>query len=162
MPRISPAKLYAQLGKRDSLHFNNVVETVANTSQMIFGAVTWTCMAPAVRSEVETRSHTLRSSGTPPVCNVPEATPASSDEDDTKEARKVRFNLPPVGAAEKAIVASAFNKEKDHLVASATCRTIASRTTNCGEETGWRSHRASVQSATSCRSDRNHLRLRVQ
>lgn len=48
---------------------------------------------------------------------VLEATPASSDEDGRQEARQVRFNLPPVEAVEKAIVATASNEETNKLMA---------------------------------------------
>lgn len=64
--QINPTKVYERLGKRDSMHFNNTEETIAATSLMIFDAVRWTCMASAIRAEVEQLIHALRASGIPP------------------------------------------------------------------------------------------------
>lgn len=107
VPQISPTKLYANLGKRDSMHFDSAGETTT--------AVKWPYMASVIQPEAETLIQTLRSSGIPPARRVPEATPVSSDEDDRKEARQVHFHLPPVEAAENPIVASASNKIKHNL-----------------------------------------------
>lgn len=110
-------KLHDQLGKRDSMHFNNAEEAVFATSQMICDAVNWTCMASMIRTEVEKLINTQRLSGIPPARNEPEATPASSDDDDRTDPRTARFSIPPIEAVEKAVVTSAFNYGKDNLVA---------------------------------------------
>lgn len=55
---------------------------------------------------------------------MPEATPAPSDDDDRKDARTVRFNIPPVEAVEKAIVTSAFSEGKDNLVTELKVKSV--------------------------------------
>lgn len=65
------------------------------------------CTASVIRCEVEKLVTTLRLSGIPPARYVPEATPATNDEEDRRNTRAERFLIPPSEAVEKAPVSSA-------------------------------------------------------
>lgn len=117
VPRINPTRLYEKLRKRDLMHFNSSQDNIAALSLVISDAVRWTGMVSVTRAKVDKLIHILRSSGVPPERQVLEATEASSDEDDRTQARQVRFNLPPVEAVEKAIVASASSMEDNTRLA---------------------------------------------
>lgn len=119
VPRSNPTKLYSKLPKRDIMRFDSSETTVFATSQIFYDVVKWTCIASVTRSEVEALITTLRLSGIPPARNVPDSTPASSDEEDRKNARTVRlrFLIPPSEDVEKAFISSASIEAKnDHNV----------------------------------------------
>lgn len=112
VPRIKPTNLYAKLSKRDTMHFDCSEATIFATPQMIYDVAMWACMGPVIRSEVG-KFITLHLSCIPPARIVPEATPASSDEEERKDTRTVRFMIPPCEEVEKALVSSVSNEEKE-------------------------------------------------
>lgn len=58
------------------------------------GAIRWVCTASVVRSEVERFISKLRLNDVPPALRVPQATLASSDEEERRESRESRFRIP--------------------------------------------------------------------
>lgn len=114
VPRINPTKLYPTLAKRDTMHFDSSEATIFATPQVIYDVAKYTRMASVTRSEVENLVTTLRLSGFPPARNVPQATPTSSDEDERKDARTVRFLIPPSENVEEAPISSVSTEGKNN------------------------------------------------
>lgn len=81
--------------------------TVATLSHVICDAVRWTCTPSVVCSGVDRVSSEFRLGDVPPALRVPEAAPASSDE----EERHVRFRIPPNEDVEQALVSSAADEQ---------------------------------------------------
>lgn len=111
MPRINPTKLYSRLSKRDQMYFGASDATVARLSQMICGAARRTCTATVIRSEVDRIASKLRLIDLPPALRVPQATPASSDEE-RRDTRNVRVGIPPNEDIEQALVPPAADESK--------------------------------------------------
>lgn len=72
--------------------------------QLMHIVVKWTRTASVIRAELDKLITTLRLSDIPPARSVPEATPATSDEEDRRNSRTVRFLIPPSEAVEQALV----------------------------------------------------------
>lgn len=101
VPRVNPTKLYSKLAKRDNLHFDSPDATIFAMAHMMYDVVEWTCMASVVCSEVEKLIATFRLSVILQARNVPEATPASSEEEDRRDTRIVHSNCALLDATER-------------------------------------------------------------
>lgn len=115
-PRMNPAKLGSRLNKRDHMHFDASNATVAELSQMTCGAVMWTCTASVVRADVDMFVAKLRLSDLPWALRVPEATPASNNEEKRRELRQcVSSSLPTRTSSRRLSLSStAYESKTNH------------------------------------------------
>lgn len=113
-PRINRTRLYSKLAKRDTMRADSSEATMFATYQMTYNVVKWLCMASVIRLELDELITTLRLSGIPPARNMPDGTPASSDEEEGKDTRTVRFLVRPSEDVEGALISSASTEAKNN------------------------------------------------
>lgn len=112
IPRIKTTRLYTRLSKRDHMHLGASGATIYALSQMIYDVVKWTCTVSVIRAEVERLATKLRLSDVRPALRVPEVTPATSDEEERRTTRTVRFPILPNEDIRLVLISSTADESK--------------------------------------------------
>lgn len=106
VPRVNTGKAYMTLGKRDHTHFDNSGATIAETPQMIYDALRWTCAASVMPSRGGQNSYHIAGCERKCPCG---ACAGSDSRAVRRRARQLRTGLSSLNPSEGGLSAGAHS-----------------------------------------------------